>query len=159
MQRPVVAISEFVPADMPRILEIEQASFGPDAWDAPLFEQFARRNPRLFLVARPGRRIGGYVLSGVRARKAELLSLAVHPRYRRRGIATKLLRHTRRLLRSRGIESWWLMVEATNEAAIRFYESHGFLRDGEVKGYYGRGRNAWRMCGRLDSIKAKATAR
>lgn len=144
---------------MPRILQIEQASFGPDAWDAGLFEQFARRSPRLFLVARSGRRIAGYILSGVRSRKAELLSLAVHPRYRRRGIAAQLLRHTRRLLRAQTVESWWLMVEATNPAAIRFYEAHGFSRDGEVKGYYGRGRNAWRMRRDLDSIKATTTSR
>jgi len=37
------------------------------------------------------------------------------------------------------------MVDIENDGAIRFYEEYGFKRVKVVKGYYGRGRNAWRM--------------
>jgi ribosomal protein S18 acetylase RimI-like enzyme len=48
-------------------------------------------------------------------------------------------------LRSRRVKAWWLMVATSNELAIRFYESYGFVRTRRSKRYYGAGRDAWRM--------------
>ena len=138
-------IRKFEISDLDRILAIEQGSFGEDAWDEKLFRAFYRRCPDLFLIAMVGRRVAGYSITGVSSRKAELASIAVDPRDRRRGVAETLLNHTLTQLRSRKIKNWWLMVGVENEAAIRFYEKYGFERQKIVKGYYGRGRNAWRM--------------
>jgi ribosomal protein S18 acetylase RimI-like enzyme len=41
-------------ADLDRILEIEVASFGPDAYDRNLFAEYARKCGGLFLVAEWG---------------------------------------------------------------------------------------------------------
>ncbi len=141
----VARIRKFKIADLDRVLAIEQTSFGDDAWDEKLFRAFYRRCPDLFLIATVGRHTAGYSITCADSRNAELASIAVNPRDRRHGVAETLLNYTLRELRSRGIKTWWLMVEVENEAAIRFYEKYGFKRQKMVKGYYGRARNAWRM--------------
>jgi ribosomal-protein-alanine N-acetyltransferase len=128
-----------------RILEIEQSSFGPDAWDRELFLEYFRRCPELFLVARLGRRIGGYIITCTGPKEAELVSIAVDPRNRLRGLGCAMLDETLAQLRSRRISTWWLMVATSNTPAIRFYESYGFVRKRRTKRYYGPGRDAWRM--------------
>ena len=56
--------------DLPRILEIEAASFGPDAYDRKLFAEYARISPRLFLVA-GARRVCGYSIARILAATIE----------------------------------------------------------------------------------------
>lgn len=129
-----------------QILKIEHASFGRDAWDRDLFLEYFRRSPDLFLVARSARRIVGYIITCTARNQAELLSIAVDPRHRRRGLGRTMLDETLRRLRSiRKTNTWWLMVATTNEEAIHFYENYGFVRQRRTKGYYGSGRDAWRM--------------
>jgi ribosomal-protein-alanine N-acetyltransferase len=140
-----VEVRPFHPRDLDRILEIEQGSFGPDAWDRELFLEYSRRCPELFLVARHGRRIGGYIITCTRPKEAELVSIAVDPRDRRRGLGRAMLDETLTQLRSRRVSTWWLMVATSNDPAIRFYESYGFARKRRTKRYYGAGRDAWRM--------------
>jgi ribosomal-protein-alanine N-acetyltransferase len=140
-----VEIRTFHPRDVDRILEIEQASFGPDAWDRDLFLQYFRRCPDLFLVARCARRIGGYIITCTGSKDSELVSIAVDPRDRLRGIGQAMLNETLAQLRSRRVNTWWLMVATDNQPAIHFYENYGFVRTRRSKGYYGRGRDAWRM--------------
>jgi [ribosomal protein S18]-alanine N-acetyltransferase len=141
----VARVRKFEIADLDRILAIEQVSFGNDAWDEKLFRAFYRKCADQFLIAKVGRHIAGYSITCAGSRKAELASIAVDPRDRRRGVAEALLNHTLRQLRLLRVKDWWLMVGVENEAAIRFYEKYGFKRQKMVKGYYGRGRNAWRM--------------
>ncbi len=136
---------QFQLSDLDRVLAMEQASFGDDAWDEKLFLAFYRRCPDLFLIATVGRRIAGYSITCAGSRNAELASIAVDPRHRRHGVGETMLNHTLRELRSRQVKTWWLMVGLENEAAIRFYEKYGFKRQKIVKRYYGPGRNAWRM--------------
>jgi len=125
-----------------RLLEIERASFGKDAWTAELFLEYWRASPQLFLIARQGRRIAGYSITRTTWRGAELESIAVDPPYRGRGVAQALLNATISRLRARSI---FLMVGTENESALRFYEQFGFTRVRKVKRYYGPGRDAWRM--------------
>ena len=135
----------FQSRDLDRILEIEQASFGPDAWNRELFLEYFRRCPELFLVARHARRIGGYIITCTRRKEAELVSIAVDPRDRLQGLGRAMLDETLAQLRSRRVSTWWLMVATSNAPAIRFYESYGFVRKRQTKRYYGPGRDAWRM--------------
>ena len=138
-------VRKFELADLDRILAIEQASFGSDAWDEKLFLAFYRKCPDLFLVATVRRHIAGYIITCAGSRNAELASIAVDPRDRRQGVGEAMLDHTLAELRALRVKAWWLMVETENESALRFYEKYGFTRDKMVKRYYGPGRNAWRM--------------
>lgn len=138
-------VSPFQARDLDRILEIEEISFGRDAWDRKLFLQYFRHCPDLFLVARRSRKIQGYIITCTNGKKAELVSIAVDPRDRQRGLGRAMLDATLAQLRSHRVGSWWLMVETVNQPAIRFYENYGFERTRRAKRYYGAGRDAWRM--------------
>jgi ribosomal-protein-alanine N-acetyltransferase len=85
--------------------------------------------------------IGGRTASG----RAELVSIAVDPRHRGKGIASVLMASTLRRLRRRGVVRVHLMVKVTNKIAIRFYEQYGFHKSRIVRGYYEDGADAWRM--------------
>ncbi len=141
---------------MQRVVEIERASFGKDAWPAELFLEYWRASPQLFLIARVGRRIAGYSITRTNWRGAELESIAVDPLYRGRGVAQTLLNATISRLRAGALR---LMVETENEPALRFYQQFGFTRVRKVRRYYGPGRDAWRMRLTLSRSRAKSAGR
>jgi ribosomal-protein-alanine N-acetyltransferase len=125
---------------MERILEIERASFGRDAYDRKLFAELFHICGDLFLVAVQGRKVCGYMVTCSRGRSEphafELVSLAVDPASRGKGAASSLMRNTLRRLRLRGGIRIGLMVRVANEPARRFYEKYGFRRVRKVPRYY-----------------------
>jgi [ribosomal protein S18]-alanine N-acetyltransferase len=140
-----IDVRPFARRELDRIVEIERASFGRDAWPEETFIDYWLKSPQLFLVARQSRKIAAYSIARTNWRGAELESIAVDPRYRGRGAARALLDATIARLGSRTLR---LMVSTSNDAALRFYREYGFVRVRLVKRYYGAGRDAWRM--RLD---------
>jgi len=62
----------------------------------------------------------------------QVQGLAVHPDARRHGVAAGLLDAAEEMLRERGTRRLTLRVLSTNEAAIRLYERHGFVREGTL---------------------------
>ena len=141
----MIDIRRFEQRYLKRVLEIERACFGKDAWPAEAFVEYWRESPELFLIARLGRRIAGYSIARTNWRGAELDSIAVDPRHRSRGIAQALLDATVQRLRFQGAGALRLMVSTANPSALRFYRRYGFVRTRLVKRYYGAGRDAWRM--------------
>ena len=136
-------------ADLNRILEIEQASFGDEAYDRNLFAEFFRKCGELFLVAEHGRKVQGYMVTCIRGEQAELVSVAVDPAARRMGAASALMESTLRRLRRRGTARIGLMVRATNDQARAFYERYGFEKVGRAPRYYEDGADGWRMAKKL----------
>lgn len=132
-------------ADLKSILEIENASFASEAWERELFEDALRCCADMFLVAVSGRRTAGYVIACVERGAGEVISIAVHPGLRTRGIGRALMAAVLRRLERVGIGTCRLMVRTTNETAIRFYAGFGFKRLRRVGNYYGDRADAWRM--------------
>src|SRR5215469_2176652 len=94
--------------DLGRILEIENSSFGREAYDRKLFADYLANCGGLFLVAEYRRVICGYLISCLRgapeAPRAELVSVAVDPAYRGGGAASAILESAlRRLQRRRAV--------------------------------------------------------
>lgn len=133
---PAIRISRFRLSSLKRILEIETASFGRAAYPEELFLELFEQCPALFLTAKYGLRIAGYMITCTRGDTAEVVSLAVHPDYRRLGLATALMRYTLRALARSRIARVKLMVRRDNPAAISFYAGFGFRRVRTVPGYY-----------------------
>jgi ribosomal-protein-alanine N-acetyltransferase len=144
-----IAVRRCLGADLPGVLEIEWASFATDAWPRELFVELLEESPRLFLVGSVEGRSAGYVAAVARTEAAELVSIAVHPRYRGRGVAAALLRRVLARLQKDGIGQCWLTVHPGNRGAIRLYKYFGFARVRRVKDYYSRGRDGLRMRLRL----------
>jgi ribosomal-protein-alanine N-acetyltransferase len=131
--------------DLERILEIENASFGNDAYDRNLFADFFHKCGGLFLVAEGRQRVCGYSVTCIRGERAELVSIAVDPRDRGKGAASALLESTLRRLRRRRVARFGLIVRLTNHPARTFYEKYGFRRVRLVPGYYEDGEDGLSM--------------
>ena len=119
-----------------RILQVERASFGADAWPRQSFLEYYDDCRALFLVGKSSRRIAGYIVACVEGRDGEIASLAVHPGYRRKGVAAALISRVLRELRTAGIRRIELMVRVDNTAGAQLYRSFGFRRVRTVRGYY-----------------------
>ena len=141
----MIEIRSAKPRDLARVLEIEAASFEREAWDRPIFVRALEETPGLFFVVRLGRRIGGYSITYIERGAGELVSIAVHPLYRGKGIGEALVRFTLRELSKSGVVALRLVVRVDNEGAIAFYRRLGFLRTRRVRNYYGKGVDGWRM--------------
>lgn len=85
---------------------------------------FALTESEAFLI---GRAVAG---------EAEVLTLAVAPQARRRGLAAKLMMRFLYQARLRGAETVFLEVAAGNSAAIALYARFGFAAAGRRRGYY-----------------------
>jgi [ribosomal protein S18]-alanine N-acetyltransferase len=80
--------------------------------------------------------LAGFVLVRFAVDEAEILTIAVHSRFRRRGYGRFLMDDViRRLYRER-ITTLFLEVERTNRAAVRLYQTLGFKVAGERRNYY-----------------------
>lgn len=135
----------FRKADLGGIMRIEKASFDRDAWPRDLFLEYAQFTPKLFLVARAGPHVAGYIIAFPTRHGIEVASLAVLPRYRQVGIGRTLMRAAIRKARREGLHAVWLMVRRENEDAIRLYRKLGFVRVATVANYYSDGSAGWRM--------------
>ena len=133
-------VRRFQSADMDRVLEIERASFGKDAYDRKLFAEYQRKCGDLFLIAEGRKTVDGYSITCISERLGNLLasleSIAVNPRARGKGAASLLLKSTIRRLKLQGVHRITLMVRRSNAVALQFYERRGFTAVRRAPGYY-----------------------
>ena len=63
-------------------------------------------------------------------------NIAVFPQYRRRGVATKLMKTLMKYAKDNEMSMLSLEVRPSNEAARKLYEDLGFSEEGRRKGFY-----------------------
>lgn len=88
-------------------------------------EKFLRRNPETCFVAEE-REIIGVILAGNDGRRGYIYHTAVHPDYRKQGIATKLVEHVERVMTALEINKVALVVFDRNDTGNSFWEKQGF---------------------------------
>lgn len=74
-----------------------------------------------------------------------VLSIAVVPEARRRGIGTKMMQAAEDAARERGCTVIRLEVSTENSGAVNFYRELGYRTDGILYGYYSWGEDAFSM--------------
>lgn len=84
----------------------------------------------------------GFVLARVAADESEILTLAVVPPARRRGLGAALMQAAFAAARARGATAMFLEVAETNPAARGLYEGLGFAAAGRRRRYYEDGADA-----------------
>jgi ribosomal-protein-alanine N-acetyltransferase len=125
------------PADAPALAQVHASAFDA-SWSAEEIRRFAEDRGGLALVAEmEDGAVAGFILCRAIAGEAEILTLAVRPALRRRGIAAALLGAA--MVQAAAIaDAMLLEVAADNPAAIALYEQAGFTQVGRRAGYYGR---------------------
>ena len=115
------------------------ASF-KDPYPPYFLSQLARDNPDTFLVATVNSEIIGYAVIDRWEEHDHLISIAVLPEHRRKGLGEKLLRELE--TRHSGQRPLQLEVRQSNYAAIKLYSKMGYRPSGMTEGYYTDGEDA-----------------
>jgi ribosomal-protein-alanine N-acetyltransferase len=130
-------IRPFSLSDLESILQIENQSFPKSSYDWTTFLNLHYLYPETFLVhvntisGQKEEQILGYVIF---SQDGHIISIAVLPRHRRKGIGTQLLR---RAMKVRHIRKVWAEVRTSNQGAQLFYLKMGFQITDRVPNYYG----------------------
>ena len=111
-------------SDLERILEIEKLCFDLQ-WAQT---QFCSSLKELFFVYEEDETILGFLIACPCeiARRAIIMRIAVHPDYRGRGIASKLITASLEKFRQLDLKCVELDVDIVKNGAIRLYEKFGF---------------------------------
>jgi ribosomal-protein-alanine N-acetyltransferase len=96
------------------------------------------RNTPVYIACDAKRRIAGFALIRSVADEAELLTIAVEPRWRGKGVGRALMDAVFADLMLSPARRMFLEVDEQNHAAIRLYEKLGFSTISSRKGYYPR---------------------
>jgi len=132
-------------ADLPEVLEIEEASFG-DPWPIAAFTDFMGGPPWWSLVLEgPAGGVAGYAVMGILFEQAELENFAIRPELRGSGLGRELLEAVVALARSGGADQLFLEVRASNAPARALYHARGFREIGVRKNYYAHPREDARV--------------
>jgi ribosomal-protein-alanine N-acetyltransferase len=133
---PDLVIRRMTMEDLDTVLEIDGLSF-PRPWpeSSYRFELTANR-ASILLVAEVASRLVGYVGSWLLVDEVHISTLAVHPDFRQRGIARRLLKSVLQQAVEAGAELASLEVRVSNQAAIDLYQSFGFRINGRRPRYY-----------------------
>jgi ribosomal-protein-alanine N-acetyltransferase len=121
--------------DAARLAQLHGASFHR-GWGETEFESMLAERNTLLHRLRLGRRTIGFAVSRMAADEAEILSIAVDPVYRGRGLSRDLLLTHLGHLAGRGVRTIFLEVEENNQPARRLYERAGFAVVGRRERYY-----------------------
>jgi ribosomal-protein-alanine N-acetyltransferase len=121
--------------DAARLAQLHGASFAR-GWGEGEFESMISERNTLVHRLRLGRKTIGFAASRIGADEAEILSVAVDPGYRGRGLSRTLLLTHLGHLAGRGVRTIFLEVDENNQPARRLYERSGFVVVGRRERYY-----------------------
>ena len=122
-------------SDAAAIAALEAAVF-PDAWGEQTIADTLRSERTHAFVALDGASVTGFVLAQSIPPEAELLRIATHPSYRRRGVGQALVGTLLTELRGVGVPTVFLEVRSHNAPARALYERNGFAPIGLRRAYY-----------------------
>jgi ribosomal protein S18 acetylase RimI-like enzyme len=132
---PSLSIRPFVSPDQPALEQLWQRVFADDPpWNAPglLIANKLHVQPELLLVALLDETLVGAVMAGYDGVRGWIYHLAVAPEWRRRGVATALVRAAEGALRKLGCPKVNLQVRAANTDVVAFYQTLGFAVEERV---------------------------
>ena len=118
-----------------QVAELEKLCFS-DPWSESSVASELNNQLALWLVAEDNGRVAGYVGSQTVLGESDMMNVAVHPDYRKQGIATTLIVGLVEELRKRESHCLTLEVRASNENAISLYQKLEFQQVGCRKNYY-----------------------
>ncbi len=145
-RRACLVIRDANACDLDAIAKLEYESFPEDQVSRGSFAYALRAPERPVIAATIEDELAGYVLLALRKgrRSARIYSIAVDPRFARRGVGAALIAAAEKFALQQKREALTLEVRYDNAAAIALYEKCGFHHFGEHEDYYSDGATALR---------------
>ncbi len=124
-----IVISQFEIVLYENVLLLWQQCEGVGLSDADSrqnIQTYLHRNPGMSFVALSSVKVVGVVLAGHDGRRGYIHHLAVHPEYRRKGIARQLVERCLAVLADSGIQKCHIFIFNDNTNGIEFWKSIGW---------------------------------
>jgi len=138
----------FQPSDLAQLYAIEEACFQPPfRFSRDYMHELVLSTTTATWIAEENGRMAGFAIVDLdpAAGKAVayIQTIEVAPEWRGQGIGHALLYRMESSAREANARTVWLHVDVENSAAIRLYESHGYIRQRRAENYYARNRAAF----------------
>jgi ribosomal-protein-alanine N-acetyltransferase len=131
-----LVVERMTERDLDDVLAIERQSF-PSAWSRGSYERELRNDNSYYFCLRRAGVLVAYAGVWTVLDESHITTIAVHPQWRRRGLATHLMRLLIGLAHREGAITLTLEVRERNEAALALYRKLGFEQKAILPGYYG----------------------
>jgi ribosomal-protein-alanine N-acetyltransferase len=152
-------LRKFTPDDLQSVMQINRVCL-PENYTDVFFIDLHQRFPETFIVAEEDGKIVGYVMCRIEVglasfglggliRKGHVVSIAVLPQGRRKGVAQALMTKAMDGMRHYKAKLCYLEVRVTNAAGVALYKKLGFEVSRTSNGYYSDGEDAYVMSKKL----------
>lgn len=131
----MIVFTEMKAEHVPQVAQLEKLCFA-DPWSEMSIESELKSIWSYWVVAVENEQVVGYVGSQSSIDETDIMNIAVHPDWRRHGIAESLIDYLIKDLKNRGSHALMLEVRVSNDPAIALYEKLGFRQVGLRKNYY-----------------------
>ena len=136
MTEPEPSVRPMRLSDLPAVMETDRRSL-PKPWSEAIWREELSSPFGLYLVLEEGGALSGHVGIKLIFDEAHVMTLAVRPERRRRGLARTLVEAALSDPTSAGTRRVYLEVRPSNLAARALYGSLGFSETGVRSRYYG----------------------
>jgi ribosomal-protein-alanine N-acetyltransferase len=152
-------LRKFEPDDLQSVTQINRLCL-PENYMDFFFMDLHHRFPETFIVAEEDGKIVGYIMCRIEVglvsfglggliRKGHVVSIAVLPQGRRKGVAQALMIAAMKGMRHYKAKLCYLEVRVTNEPGVALYKKLGFEASRTIHGYYSDGEDAYVMSKKL----------
>lgn len=122
-------------ADIKAVEAIEAQCFS-QPWSEKSFQDSIEREDTIFLVCQEDEIITGYIGMYVSFDEASITNVAVSPAYRKKGYGEQLVCAAKKAAKEARVDSIFLEVRVSNEAAVSLYKKMNFENLGIRKNFY-----------------------
>ena len=140
----MITYREMIALDVPVLVGIEKDIYPESPWSAAQFreELFGVPKTRKYIVALDDNEIIGYAGIAIAGDVADIHTLTVLPAFRRRGIASHMLKELEEWATQKGIANFMLEMREGNAEAQPLYEKYGYQVISRRDNYYAPGIHA-----------------
>jgi ribosomal-protein-alanine N-acetyltransferase len=140
----VITYREMISLDIPVLAGLEKEIYPESPWSAAQFREELSGVPRSrkYLVALENQEIVGYGGVALAGDVADIHTLTVIPSFRRKGIASQMLKELESWAISKGIKDFMLEMREGNLEAQPLYEKYGYQVVSRRDNYYAPGIHA-----------------
>jgi len=152
-------LRKFTTNDLRSVVHVNAVCL-PENYTDFFFIELHQRFPDTFIVAEENDEVVGYIMCRMEyglsnfgfkglSKKGHIVSVAVMPDFRRKGIGEALVNEATNGMQQYGAKQAFLEVRVTNEPAVDLYKKLRFEIARTVNGYYADGEDAYVMTKKL----------
>ena len=152
-------LRKFTPSHLQSVMQINRVCL-PENYMDFFFIDLHQRFPETFIVAEENGKTVGYIMCRIEVglatfglggliRKGHVVSIAVLPQGRRKGVAQALMTAAMEGMSHYKAKLCYLEVRVTNDAGVSLYKKLGFEVSRTINGYYSDGEDAYVMTKKL----------